>query len=200
MVSQPVREPARRGPRPRTSARDIAIVGLRLFAEHGFQDTTIEQIAAAAGVSRTTYFRYFGSKSDLVWNDFDSEADALRARLAEVSADLSIVDAIRRAVIAVNNYQPAYARELRARTSLINSAPELAASASVHYNGWVQAVSDFVARRTEQPADALFPVAVGRATLAVCNAAYEKWARSTDADLIPYLDEALRALSTGFSG
>jgi hypothetical protein len=82
--------------------------------------------------------------------------------------------------------------------NLIGSVPALAASATVHYDAWERAVSNFVARRINQSPDSLYPVAVGRATLATCRAAYEQWAVRADADLTVYLDAALRALATGF--
>ena len=59
--------------------------------------------------------------------------------------------------------------------SLIGSAPELHASAAPHYDAWERAVSDFAAARLGQPADSLYPLAVGRATLAACRAAYDRW-------------------------
>jgi len=198
VAAEPVTEAHRRGPRPRTSAREISLVGLRLFAEQGFQETTIEQIAAAAGVSRTTFFRYFGSKSDVLWTEFDAEADSLRANLAAAPAGLPSMDAVRLAVLAVYS-RPGRIPELRARWRLISSAPELAASAAAHYDGWVRAIGDFIARRTGAPADAVVPTAAGRATLAVCTVAYEKWSRDPGADFIAYLDEALRALAAGFA-
>jgi hypothetical protein len=77
--------------------------------------------------------------------------------------------------------------------------PALMASAAVHYDAWERAVSDFVARRTGQPADSLYPLAVGRATLAACRAGYDRWAVHADADLTVYLDAALRALAAGFA-
>jgi TetR/AcrR family transcriptional regulator, regulator of mycofactocin system len=81
---------------------------------------------------------------------------------------------------------------------LISTVPELAASATTHYDAWERAVAEFVARRSGQPADSLYPLAAGRATLAACRAAYERWAARADADLTLYLDAALRALSAGF--
>jgi hypothetical protein len=68
----------------------------------------------------------------------------------------------------------------------------------VRYDAWERAISEFVARRVGQPADSLFPHVVGRATLAACRAAYERWAARADADLAVYLDAALRALAGGF--
>jgi hypothetical protein len=83
--------------------------------------------------------------------------------------------------------------------SLISSVPALQASAAHHYDAWERAVIEFAAARLGQPADALDPMAVGRATLAVCRAAYDRWVDRADADLTVYLDRALRALAAGFA-
>jgi mycofactocin system transcriptional regulator len=189
---------ARRGRPPGTSARELELVALRLFTEHGFEDTTVDEIAAGAGVSRRTFFRYYDSKSSVLWSEFDHEVDTIRALLDETADDLSVMDAVRQAVIAANHYSAEDVPELRARMNLIATVPDLAASAAVHYDAWERAISEFVARRTTQPADSLYPLAVGRATLATCRAAYEMWASHANADLTVYLDAGLRALSTGF--
>jgi hypothetical protein len=49
-----------------------------------------------------------------------------------------------------------------------------------------------------EPAESLYPLAVGRATLAACRAAYDRWSARADADLTFYLDAALAALAAGF--
>jgi mycofactocin system transcriptional regulator len=189
---------ARRGRPPGTSARELELIALRLFTEQGFEDTTVDQIATAAGVSRRTYFRYFDSKSGVLWSDFDREVEALAGRLRETPAELSIMDAVRHAVIAVNHYRADDVPELRARMNLIGSVPELAASATLHYDAWERVIADFVALRSGQSADSLYARTVALATLATCRAAYEQWALRADADLTFYLDAALRALSGGF--
>jgi TetR/AcrR family transcriptional regulator, regulator of mycofactocin system len=190
--------PARRG-RPRgTSTRELELIALRLFAEQGFHETTVEQIAAAAGVSTRTFFRYFDAKSSVLWHTFDAEVDAIRAALARAPDDLPVMDAVRHAVLAANHYRAADVPELRTRMTLVGTVPELAASATVHYDAWERAIREFVGRRVGQPADSLFPHVAGRATLAACRAAYERWAVRADADLTVYLDAALRALASGF--
>ena len=60
---------------------------MRLFAEQGFDDTTVDQIAAEAGVSRRTFFRYFESKSEVLWSEFDLEVTNLRRELAALPED-----------------------------------------------------------------------------------------------------------------
>lgn len=190
---------ARRG-RPRgTSARTLELIALRLFTEQGFEETTIDQIAEAAGVSRRTFFRYYDAKAAVLWNEFDTEVETIRTLLATMPGELPIMDAVRRAVIEANNYGAEDVPELRMRMSLLGSVPELIASSAIHYDAWERAVSEYVARRIGQPAQALYPLAVGRATLAACRAAFETWAARADADLTHYLDVSLRALAAGFT-
>lgn len=189
---------ARRGRPPGTSARELELVAMRLFTEHGFDETTVEDIVAGVGVSRRTFFRYFDSKAEVLWSDFDHEVSTIQTLLDAVADDLPIMEAVRQVVIAANHYRAEDVPELRARMNLISSVPALAASAAVHYDAWERAISGFVARRTGQPADTLYPLAVGRATLATCRAAYEQWATSADTTLTVYLDAAIRALAAGF--
>jgi mycofactocin system transcriptional regulator len=189
----------RRGRPPRTSRRQIEMIALRLFSEQGFDQTSIEMIAAAAGVNRRTLFRYFDSKSAILWNDFDSEIAAIRLAFAEVTPDVATMVAIRQVVVAVNRYSADDIPELRARMNLIVSVPALQASAGPHYDAWERAVAEFAAARLGQPVDSLFPLAIGRATLATCRAAYDQWLASGDADLPDYLDRALAGLATGFA-
>ena len=188
----------RRGRPPGTSRRELELIALRLFTDQGFDNTTIEQIAAEAGVSKRTFFRYFGSKASVLWSEFDHEVDVIRAALAEVPAAVPMMGAIRRAVVAANHYGRQDVPELRMRMNLIGSVPALQSSAALHYDAWERAISDFAAIRTGQPADSLYPVTVGRATLAACRAAYDRWSARADADLTYYLDAALAALAAGF--
>jgi len=189
---------ARRGRPPRTSARELELIALRLFTEQGFEETTVDQIAAGAGVSRRAFFRYFDAKADVLWGAFDTEVATIRGLLGGMPGDLPVMEAVRRAVLAANHYRAEDVPELRARMSLIGAVPGLVASAAVHYDAWERAVAEFVGRRSGQPADSLYPLAVGRATLAACRAAYDRWTVRADADLTVYLDAALRALAAGF--
>ena len=192
----PVR--GRRGRPPGTSARELELISLRLFTRDGFEDTTVERIAAAAGVSRRTFFRYFDSKADVLWHAFDGEVRALREAFAAVPQQVPLMAAIRQVVVGVNRYRAEDIPELRARMSLISSVPALQASAAHHYDAWERAVTEFAAARLGQPADSLYPLAIGRATLAVCRAAYDRWIDRADASLTSYLDQALQALAAGF--
>jgi hypothetical protein len=118
--------------------------------------------------------------------------------LQSVGDDLSLMDAIRAAVVQVNHYTAADIPELRTRIDLVGTVPTLQASAALHYDAWEQTVIDYAARRLRQPPTALLPLAIGRATLAVCRAAYEYWVSRADANLTRYLDEAISTVAHGF--
>jgi mycofactocin system transcriptional regulator len=197
-MSEPM-ELGRRGRPPSTSPRELELIALRLFTQRGFDETTVEQIAAEAGVSSRTFFRYFDNKAAVLWHAFDAEVDALRGALAEVPDSVPLLEAIRRAVISVNRYTAADVPELHNRINLISTVPALQASAAPHYDAWERAIIDFAAGRLGEDPTALIPLAIGRATLAVCRAAYELWVTRADTDLTIYLDQAIRALSSGFA-
>jgi mycofactocin system transcriptional regulator len=192
-------EVSRRGRPPGTSARELELAALRLFTELGYDETTVEHIAAAAGVSRRTFFRYFDSKAAVLWGDFDAEVAALRSAFADVAPEVPMMAAIREVVVGVNHYRARDVPELRRRMNLIASHPELAAEALRHYDAWEHEVARFAADRLGVAADDLYPLAIARATLAVARAAFDRWAVLADADLPVYLDAALAALVRGFA-
>jgi mycofactocin system transcriptional regulator len=195
-VTEPI---GRRGRPPSTSRLELQQIALRLFDAHGFENTTIEQIAAEAGVSERTFFRYFTTKASVLWAEFESEVDAIRAALAEVPEDVPMMDAIRTAVVAANHYRAEDVPEMRMRMALIATEPALSFGAAEHYAHWEQAISEFAARRLGQRAESLYPLAVGRTVLAACRAAYDRWSDRADSDLPAYLDAALTALAAGFA-
>jgi TetR/AcrR family transcriptional regulator, regulator of mycofactocin system len=199
VVSGSMVETARRGRPPSTSRRELQRIALRLFDAHGFDNTTIEQIAAEAGVSERTFFRYFTTKASVLWAEFESEVLAIRDALADVPESVPMMDAIRTAVVAANHYRAEDVPEMRMRMALIATEPALSFGAAEHYAHWEQAVSDFAARRLGLPAESLYPLAVGRTVLAACRAAYDRWSDRADNDLPAYLDAALSALAAGFA-
>ena len=110
--------------RPRaTSLRELRAIAIKLFAEQGFNATTIEQVTTEAGVSERTFFRYFTTKASVVWAEFDTEVASIRAALAVVPDDVPMMEAIRGAVIAANHYRAEDVPEMRLRMSLIAAEP-----------------------------------------------------------------------------
>jgi AcrR family transcriptional regulator len=89
-----VREDKKRETRAR-----LERAALDLFARRGYDGTTVEDVAAAAGVSARTAFRYFPAKADLVFADAEADLAALRAELSTQDRSLPALEAIRLALV-----------------------------------------------------------------------------------------------------
>ncbi len=194
--------PATRGRPPSTTPRELELIALNLFAQNGFEETTVDDIAAAANVTSRTFFRYFPSKADVLWQGFDDEIAAMRNALESIDSDVGLFDGITTAVLTVNDYGPNDLPELRTRLHLLSNEPALQAHAALRYDAWARAISHFVGQRTSQPATALYPLVLGRAVLAACQGAFDVWAddaqRAQSNGLVTHLDAALRLLRAGF--
>src|SRR5690606_13250395 len=128
-----------------TNRHHIEAVALQLFAARGFEATTIDDIAAAAGVSRRTFFRYFPSKNDVVWGDFEQLLDDLDAWLATAPADSPILDVLTTAVVRFNEVPPDALDGHRQRMALILHTPALQAHSTLRYAAWRAVIADFTA-------------------------------------------------------
>ncbi|TQS42624.1 mycofactocin system transcriptional regulator [Cryptosporangium phraense] len=200
MTNQPGPPPARMGRPPATSHDELEQIGLELFTTRGFDETTIDEIASAAGISRRTFFRYYTSKNDLVWGDFDAELARLRERLAATPADVPMMAALREAVVAFNRVDADHVALHRRRMALIVGVPTLIAYSTLRFAGWRDVIAEFVAGRVGRPVEDLLPQLVAHAALGCALAAYTEWLARSDADLDSLLDEAIGELASGFAG
>ncbi len=171
-----------------------------LFSRQGYEETTVDDIAAMVGVSRRTFFRYYDSKGDAVWGAFDAELRRLDELLRSVPDEVPLMDALRQAVVATNRFAPEQLDELRLRMSLIRTVPSLVAHSAVRYAEWCDVVARFAASRLGGDPSDLAPQTVARATLGAAQAAFESWVRTESDDLATEVDRAFRLLATGFDG
>ena len=93
---------------------ELASAAWDLFGKKGYEATTVAEIAAAAGVSRRTFFRYYATKDDVVTETSDELAEAMLAAMAERPRDEPPLVAIKRALVPV--LEPRLVRTARART------------------------------------------------------------------------------------
>ena len=183
----------------RGAVRDeVARQAWALFASQGYETTTIDQIAAAAGMSRRTFFRYFAGKDELVLarlvESGDKMAEALRARPAAEAA----WPALRAAFQQMVELQEKHADVARPLQLMLRDEPGLRATLQERRTLWLEMLAPLVAvrlpaRRRRGP-DTRAEALAGSA-LACFEAAQTAWAMSPDARLAALLDEAMGAVS-----
>lgn len=188
---------ARTGRPPSTTRAELERVAFELFDERGFDETSVDDIAAAAGIARRTFFRYYPSKFDLVWGDFDGELGRLRASLRQAATDLPLLEAVRRSVIDFNRLPKAQEPQHRRRLALILGVPSLLANSTLRFAQWRAVIAEFAAQRLGQEPDSLLPAVIGHTALGAAIAAYEQWLRSDTAELGELLSAALGQLAAG---
>jgi mycofactocin system transcriptional regulator len=187
------------GRRRATSRAELEQVAFALFAAHGFDATTVDEIAAAAGIGRRTFFRYFPSKNDVPWGAFEDELERMRVRLKACPPEIPLMDAIRLALIDFNRVAPVQVPLHRRRMELILRVPALLAHSTLRFTAWRAVIAEFAAERTGRRPDDLAPQAIAHAVLGVSVAAYEHWLDDPASDLGTLLDNAMRELGTAFS-
>ena len=187
------------GRRPTTSHASIEEAAFRLFKQRGFEATTVQAIADQCGIGRRTLFRYFESKSDIPWGQFDNSLVHLRDVLEAMSHDLPIHQAVHSAVLDFNQLAEAAIPQHRQRMALILSTPALQAHFALRYANWREVIAEYVAKRLGVSPDAMLPRMVGQVSLALALSAYEHWLGHEDASLQELLDEAMSDLRSYLS-
>jgi TetR/AcrR family transcriptional regulator, regulator of mycofactocin system len=190
--------PQRLGRQPATSVAELSHIGLELFIRNGFDATTVDDIAEAAGIGRRTFFRYFASKNDLPWGDFDGLIAAMHAHLVGLPREVPIRAAIRDAVLRFNEFPNVEDSYHRQRMTLLLTVPTLVGHSTLRFAAWRQALADFVAGRLGLDADDLLPKTMAYVYLAVSLAAYERWLLDPEASITAVLAEALDDLGDAF--
>ena len=186
---------ARVGRRRSTSWEHISDVAIDLFMARGFDEVSVDDVAAAAGIARRTLFRYYPSKNALPWGDFDAHLDHMRTLLDALDPSVPIRDALRTALLAFNEFDDTDRHRQRMR--LILQTEALQAYSMTMYAGWRAVVAAFVAGRLGcTPAD-LVPQTVAWTMLGVALAAYENWLADEAVALPTALGDAFDTLAAG---
>jgi AcrR family transcriptional regulator len=189
----PLRE--RKKLRTRRAIQDHA---LRLFGEQGYDETTVEQIAAAAEISPSTFFRYFPTKEDVVVTD---EYDPIMAEvIRDQPPEMSALDALR--AMLREMLPQLYADDLeviRMRLQLTADVPALRARTFESMRGTFELLSEAIGERTGRAADDSDVEAFSWAVLGVMQAALYRLidGKVGYEDLPDLLDRNLDFLSRG---
>jgi AcrR family transcriptional regulator len=148
----------------------IIRVAIDLFAQRGFEETTVADIAAAADIAPRTFFGYFATKEDVVFHDLDAMFASLSARLQERAPHETAFDVMRAWLIdwieTTHVTDPAESERRR----LIRGTPALAARERSNLARFEGLLADAVAPDLGVPADSLRPHLVAAAAVAALDA------------------------------
>jgi AcrR family transcriptional regulator len=171
-------EPIPRGLRERKKIETrlaLARAAMRLFEERGYAATTVDDIAAAANVSRRTFFRYFASKDEVLIVDPEGKLAALHVALAEGPPDEPTIAALRRGIVALTGtyFEPDL---VLAEARVVMREPTMAAAGLAYQVRWEEALAREVA--TDLGVDVEVdprPRIVAHTTVAVMRAGVVSW-------------------------
>lgn len=180
---------------PATSHAAIEAAAFTLFDRNGFDATTMDDIAAAVGVGRRTLFRYYPSKNEIPWGQFDVHLGLFRRTFAEMPLEVDVWEGVRDAVVRFNRFDAAALPQHRRRMRLLLGTPALVAHSELRYTAWRSVVATYVAQRLGQAPTELTPTLAGRAALAVALSSYEQWLRDETADLAELITRAAGSLT-----
>jgi AcrR family transcriptional regulator len=157
--------------------RAIEDAAFQLFSTQGYEDTTVDQIAARAEVSTTTFFRYFPSKSEVALGEHGQHLPALHRAILERPADETELDCVRRAVIQefVVVIDP---ERTAARARIIAASPLLQGLSYERGGRWLEVLTDALARRRRLKAPDERAILTARVVLAVLASTIEGWIAS----------------------
>ena len=175
--------------------RSIQEHALRLFAANGYDNTTVEDIAAAAGVSHMTFFRYFPRKENVVeTREYDPMIeDFIVARPPHESPMAAIKAALSAWMVTV---LPTDRQRILTRVRLVMSTPELRARQIVAMDDTRDLFARSLARRSGHPQDGLAITVHAAVAVAVFACALQTWAQTDDGDLIAIIDASFTAVET----
>ena len=186
---------------PRTRARHRAQVrealvqaAGALFRARGFEATTVDEIAAAAGVSRRTFFRYFPGKDAVVFPHAEERLARFQDLLAPQGQERPL-RTVRRACRAMAAHFAAHEQELRWQQALIETSPALMAAERALDLRWERALAQALMRGQRGPRAAMRSAALAGAAMGAFRALLREWfAGRGQGDLVALVDEVLDLL------
>lgn len=176
------------------AARDrLAQAALALFDERGYEQTTVDDITERAGLSRTTFFRHYRSKDDVIFPDHDRLLEQIKHRLATSShptALAAVCDAVRLVLL----HYLGEGELARRRYALTSTVPALRDREIASVARYQRLFREYIAGRTGDPAEAalLRAEVLSAAVVAAHNHVLRRWLRGESPDPIAEVDQALR--------
>jgi AcrR family transcriptional regulator len=174
---------------------EIITAACALFVEQGFEATTVDQIAGVVGISRRSFFRYFGTKEDVLLSDLAGRGDAAARALARRPADEDPWQALRAAVADSVPEGARDASEDLAIGRIMRDTPSLRARRTEKRLHWNEALVPMLAARIGGHEAEFTAAAIVAAALSCLDVASDAWLRSDGKEnLADLYDKAVAAV------
>jgi AcrR family transcriptional regulator len=183
-----------------SAADRLAGAAFALFDERGYEQTTVDDITERAGLGRTTFFRHYRSKDDVIFPDHDHLLEQIRERLASSSSSTALI-AVSDAVRLVLLHYVAEGDLARRRYALTSTVPALRdreiASVARYQRLFREFIAGWLADRAE-PAPLRAEI-MAAAVVAAHNHVLRRWLRGECQDPAREVDEAMRQVTSLFA-
>ncbi len=171
---------------------------MELYGEHGFEQTTVAQIAVRAGLTERTFFRHFADKREVLFAGAGPLEDLLVSTVAKAPDGLAPIEAAAAGIKAAGAAIQEGGELPRQRQKIIAASAELQERELIKLASLASALADALRRRgVSEPAASL----AAEAGIAVFRIAFERWINETDQqDLSRLMRESLdelRAVTAG---
>ncbi|WP_211348737.1 TetR/AcrR family transcriptional regulator [Nocardioides litoris] len=176
-----------------TTRERMVEAAFALFDEQGYDATTVEQVVERAGVSRSTFFRAFGSKEDVIFPRHDELQGRIEARLATGTAAtvrLAVTEAAR---LVLEHYVAEGALAHR-RYALTRTVPALRDREVAGLLGYQRLFRDRLREWLPGPAADLHAELLAAAVVTAHNVVLRRWLRGDAADPFPEFEDAMEAV------
>ena len=168
--------------RRRSTHEALRLAALKSFADKGFSNVTVSELAREAGVTERTFFRHFPTKEAVLFQDYETRVEWLAEALAQRPASESLFDAVLASVATFPHDLEVVRQAATARAELI-SAERIAGHLRVVQSSFAQVLTEFVRNRHPDVAGIdLAAEVAGSALAAALVVAVENWGRNGCAD------------------
>lgn len=184
----------------RAAYAEITDTAMRLFLDQGFEQTTIDQIATTAGISRRSFFRYFGTKEDVVLGGLAQQGELMRDALENVPLTVEPWEALRQALHAVDALavEPGVTLKI---AKMMYGTPSLRARSIEKHLHWQSLLMPNIRRRlglADDDAADPAPAAIVASAITCLDVAGELWVHGGGTeDLGALYDRAVAAVRSG---
>ena len=158
---------------------------LDLFEEQGYDQTGVAEIARRAGLTKTTFFRHFPDKREVLFAGQEAHSELLADAVAEAPADATPMQMVEAALDALAATQPLDRHSFNARLrAVVEAHSELQEREGLKYAGYLAAISTALQDRSVPLLTATVAADLG---ILAFKTAYVRWARSSSSTPLPEL-------------